>query len=301
MSVRLRIGTRRSLLARAQTEQVVRALSKKRPDVRWTLRPMDASGDRNRRLGGSPDFTDRLDRAVRAGEVDLAVHSAKDLPAADPDGLALVGCPRREDPRDCLVVRGGPDSALRRGATVGSSSLRRRAQLLRWRPDLEVVEIRGNVDRRLRKVADGEVDAVILALAGLRRLGRGHEATWVLPARGFLPAPAQGALALVARAGDREVAELAASIDHPATRQAVAAERSFAARLGGDCQVPLGALGRAERGRLRMDGELLSPDGRRRIRASASARAVDAGALGRDLARTVLDLGGSALLAASRR
>ncbi len=301
MSERLLVGTRRSPLARAQTDRVLRALSRASPEVRWVVRPMDTSGDRDRRPGSSPDFTDRLDRAVRAGEVDLAVHSAKDLPAEDPEGLAVVSCPKRGDPRDCLVARRETRGPLRRHATVGSSSPRRRAQLLRWRPDLEVVEVRGNVDTRLRQVADGTVDAMILAVAGLVRLGRLSEITWVLPHREFLPAPAQGALALVARATDRAVADVAATIDHRPTRACVAAERAFASGLGGDCTIPLGALGRLVHGTLRLEGELLAPDGRRRIRARTVGPVRDAPDLGRRLARTVLDLGGRTLLAPSRR
>jgi hydroxymethylbilane synthase len=262
---------------------------------------MDASGDRDRRPGGSPDFTDRLDRAIRTGALDLAVHSAKDLPAEDPADLTIVSCPKREDPRDCLVAGRSAASGLVRGATVGSSSPRRRAQLLRWRPDLEVLEIRGNVDRRLRKVVDGEVDAVVLALAGLRRLGRPDAVTWVLPRREFLPAPAQGALALVARAGDRSVAGLAASIDHPATRSAVAAERGFASGLGSDCRTPLAAAAQVRGGRLTLDGELLSPDGRRRVRARRFGPSARARSIGLRLAASVLDLGGTALLSSHRR
>ncbi|HXQ78900.1 MAG TPA: hydroxymethylbilane synthase, partial [Thermoplasmata archaeon] len=173
MTERFRVGTRRSRLARAQTDWVLTRLARAAPGVRFEPIPVDTSGDRDRSVGSSPDFTDTIDRALLRGEVDLAVHSAKDLPVELDRRFELLACPRRADPRDCLVVA-PPHRAARlpRGARVGSSSLRRRAQLLRWRSDLNVVEIRGNVDTRIDLVQSGAIDAAILAVAGISRLER---------------------------------------------------------------------------------------------------------------------------------
>lgn len=291
------VGTRSSPLARIQTDLVVAAIARRHRGLTFDVRPIRTSGDQDLRPGGSPDFTDAIDRALREGTVDLAVHSAKDLPLGPIRGLSLAATPRRADPRDCLVMhRPGDAKALHRNARVGSSSPRRRAQLLRWRPDLEVVEVRGNVDTRLRKARAGEVDAVMLAVAGLQRLGRGSEIDRVLPIRQFLPAPAQGALAVVVREDDRTTAGLVRSIDDPRTHAAVDAERAFATELGGDCTMPLGVLARVERGRLRVDGEILSPDGRLRLSARSSGALREGAAIGRGLGRTVLDRGAAALL-----
>jgi hydroxymethylbilane synthase len=298
VTARFVVATRGSMLARAQTDLVVRALQRRHPKVEFETRPIVTSGDRNLRPGGSPDFTDAIDRALLRGEVDLAVHSAKDLPVELPAGLTLAACPPRADARDCLVARTAPSSPsdLPRGARIGSSSLRRRAQLLRWRRDLDVVEIRGNVDSRLRRVRDGELDAAVVAFAGLRRLGRAGEASRVLPYRDFLPAPAQGALALVVRAGESGAHDLARVIDHAPSRSAVEAEREFARTLGADCRTPLAAHARVAGERIRLTGELLSPDGRTRLRASRSGSTRSAAAVGRGLAEAFLAQGASALL-----
>jgi len=280
----IRVGTRRSRLAQAQTELVLRRLRRSAPGYRFEAVPMETSGDRDRTPGASPDFTDAIDRALAGGEVDLAVHSAKDLPAELDRRFLLAACPPRADPRDCLVVGSdAPRARLPYGARVGSSSLRRRAQLHRWRPDLAVVEIRGNVDTRLGLVRSGAVDAAILAVAGLSRLRRTGEIARRLPTRSFLPAPAQGALAVVARSEEAKLIGLARRIDHHASRACVEAERAFAAALGGDCSVPLGALARLRAGTLALTGEVLSPDGRIRLRARRSGRASAAQELGREL------------------
>ena len=259
---------------------------------------VDTSGDRDRSVGSSPDFTDMIDRALLAGEVDLAVHSAKDLPVELDPGLDLLACPRRADPRDCLVVGGtSPPSALPRGARVGSSSLRRRAQLLRWRQDLDVVEIRGNVDTRIGLVRTGAVDAACLAVAGISRLGRSAEIGRILPSTTFVPSPAQGALAVVARAGDAGLAAGLRKIDHPATHSCVRAERSFAAALGGDCNVPLGALATHLDGAVSLIGEILAPDGRMSVRRNRRGAASDAAGVGLRLGKEMLDRGALDLIA----
>ena len=297
MTERFRVGTRRSPLARAQTDLVVRALARRARAATFTVTPIETSGDRDRSVGSSPDFTDAIDRALRRGEVDLAVHSAKDLPTALDGGLELVACPRRADPRDCLVVAPGiPGDALPRGARVGSSSLRRRAQLLRSRPDLEVVEVRGNVETRIGLASSGSVDGVVLALAGIERLGRRAEVASILPAKRFVPAPAQGALAVVARSDDRTARSVASTIDDRRARATVTAERAFAAALGGDCRVPLGALATVRGNRLGLVGEVLSPDGRRSVRLRKVGPVTHPATLGERLGRALADRGALELI-----
>ncbi len=301
MNASFRVGTRRSPLARAQTDWVVRRLARAVPDARFELVPLDASGDRDLTLGHSPDFTDTLDRALIRGDLDLAVHSAKDLPVELDSRLALVACPRRADPRDCLVTASPRLAAsLPLGARVGSSSLRRRAQLLRWRPDLTVVEIRGNVDTRIRQVRSGAIDAAILAVAGIARLNRSTEIDRKLPVATFVPAPAQGALAVVARAGDDRVAAVAREVDEARARAAVLAERSFASELGGDCRVPLGALATVRGGTLSLTGEVLTPDGLKSLRHRRRGPVSQAGAIGSQLGRELLRLGALDLISSTR-
>jgi hydroxymethylbilane synthase len=299
---RFRVGTRRSRLARAQTGWVLARLGRAAPEIRFEPVPVDTSGDRDRSIGRSPDFTDTIDRALLRGEVDLAVHSAKDLPVELDRRFDLLACPRRADARDCLVV--APElraSPLPRDARVGSSSLRRRAQLLRWRKDLRVVEIRGNVDTRIGLVRSGAIDAVVLAVAGISRLGRTAEIGRILPSTTFLPAPAQGALAVVARAGDSTLASAVRRIDHPATRVCVTAERTFAAALGGDCRVPLGALATLRERTVSLVGEVLTPDGRMSLRRHRHGPASDAEGLGSRLGKEMLDQGAFDLMSPSRR
>ncbi len=253
-------------------------------------------------MGPSPDFTDAIDRALVRGEIDLAVHSAKDLPLQLDRRLTLVACPRRADPRDCLIV--APQLAhapLPRGGRVGSSSLRRHAQLLRWRPDLEVVEIRGNVDTRIGLVRSGSIDAAVLAVAGVSRLKKQNAIDRVLPAATFLPAPAQGALAVVARTDDAALSSLARKVDHASTHACVDAEREFASALGGDCQTPLGALATVRAGNISLVGEVLAADGRRSIRGHARGAIPNAGALGRRLGNEMLDRGAVELWSPARR
>jgi hydroxymethylbilane synthase len=299
---RFRVGTRRSPLARIQTDWVLAQLARAAPADRFDSVPVDTSGDRNRAPGRSPDFTDTIDRALLRGEVDLAVHSAKDLPAELDPRFELVACPPRADPRDCLVVAAGHRSQrLPRGARIGSSSLRRRAQLLRWRPDLEVVEVRGNVDTRIGLVRSGSLDAVILAVAGIDRLGRSDEIDRILPSARFVPAPAQGALAIVARVNDPTLLPLVRRIDHAPTRACVTAERTFAAALGGDCQIPLGALATLQGRELSLVGEVLTPDGRSRLRQRGRGRLSEAARLGSRLGRKLLDRGALDLLSSQSR
>jgi hydroxymethylbilane synthase len=289
---RLRVGTRRSTLARTQTDSVLRRLRRVLPTRTFEAVPIETSGDADRSKGSSPDFTDAIDRALARGDIDLAVHSAKDLPAVLDRRFSLAALPPRADPHDCLVVSGAVSRLpLDRGARVGSSSVRRRAQLLRWRPDLRVIDIRGNVDTRIGLVQRGTVDAAILAVAGIARLHRSSEIACILPVQSFLPAPAQGALALLTRATDTTLTREVHRVDDPPTRTRVTAERAFSAALGGDCRVPLGALATLKGGTLTLTGEVLSPNGRTRLRARRAGRPGEAEALGRDLGASLLARG----------
>jgi hydroxymethylbilane synthase len=265
--VKLRIGTRRSRLALAQAGEVAERLA--RAGVESEVVPMATSGDRGGPATSSPAgvkglFVAEIVRALQDGEVDLAVHSAKDLPAADDEGVAVAAVPPRADPSDLLVTR---NPTLREGAIVGTSSLRRRAQLLALRPELRLVEIRGNVDRRLRKLEDGEVDGVVLAAAGIARLGATPPSSEVLP---IVPAPGQGCLAVQARADDVATREAAAWLDDPDSRVAFEAERSVMARLGGGCALPLGALATVG-DTVRLVAVVATPDGSRIVRAESEA------------------------------
>jgi len=266
--VKLRIGTRRSRLALAQAGEVAERLA--RAGVESEVVPMTTSGDQGAPAATSPAgvkglFVAEIVRALQAGQVDLAVHSAKDLPAADDEGVAVAAVPPRADPSDLLVAR---DPTLRGGAMVGTSSLRRRAQLLALRPELRLVEIRGNVDRRLRKLEDGEVDGVVLAAAGIARLGVTPPSSEVLP---IVPAPGQGCLAVQARVDDQATREAVAWLDDPDSRLAFEAERSVMARLGGGCALPLGALAIVTGETIRLVALVATPDGSRIIRAEAEA------------------------------
>lgn len=245
MSAGLRLGTRRSALALAQARLVADAVRASTGSV-VELVEVTTTGDRSTasltQLGGTGVFVSALREALVEGRVDLAVHSLKDLPVDPAAGVVLAAVPERGDPRDVLVARDGLGlGTLPPGATVGTGSPRRRAQLLAARPDLDVVDVRGNVDTRLSYVATGRLDAVVLAAAGLGRLGRADEATEVLSYEVMLPAPGQGALAVECRAGDDVTARLA-GLDHAPTRAAVTAERAVLGALEAGCSAPVGAL-----------------------------------------------------------
>jgi len=297
--VKLRIGTRRSRLALAQANEVAARLAA--AGVEAALVPMVTSGDRGVPLSASKAglkglFVAEIVRALQEGEVDLAVHSAKDLPAEDPEGVVVAAVPERADPLDILVTR---DVDLPDGATVGTSSLRRQAQLRRARPGLRVRDLRGNVDTRLTKLEAGEVDAVILAAAGLARLGLAPGNATPLSIEEMVPAPGQGALALQARSEDGATLRALAALDHPESRVALEAERGLMLRLDGGCALPLGAYATTDGERVRLVAIVASPDGERLIRVEregatpheASERA----------ATSLMDAGADQILAAVRR
>jgi hydroxymethylbilane synthase len=242
MAESLRIGTRGSALALAQSGQIADAITA-RTGVPVELVRFTTRGDRIRdrplpEVGGKGLFTAELEAALRDGRIDLAVHSLKDLPTDDPDGLVLGAIPERADPRDALV---GPSlDALAQGAVLGTGSLRRRVQISAMRPDLDIRDIRGNVGTRLRKRDEGQFDATILAMAGLVRLGIERPDVHALDVGRMIPAVGQGALGVQCRAGDARVLDLLKQVDHEATRHCVTAERAFLARVGGGCNVPAG-------------------------------------------------------------
>jgi hydroxymethylbilane synthase len=298
----IRVGTRASLLATTQSRQVAELVAS-RLGLEVGLVEVTTEGDRNAAplasLGGSGVFVTALREALLEGRVDVAVHSLKDLPTAPAPGIALAAVPVREDPRDVVVARDGLTlGELPVGSRVGTGSPRRAAQLHALGLGLEVVDIRGNVDTRLGKVESGEYDAVLLARAGLARIGRLEEVTEVLDPLQMLPAPGQGALAIECRAGDDLAAALSA-LDDPATRAAVTAERAVLATLEGGCAAPIGALADLAEGD---DGEelwvravALSLDGARSIRMSATGSPQDAADLGARLARDMLAEGAADL------
>jgi hydroxymethylbilane synthase len=295
------IGTRGSKLALAQTELIRAALRAAHPGLEVGAETITTRGDviLDRPLSAIGDkglFVTEIEDALRASRVDLAVHSAKDLPSELPPDMALAACPPREDPRDALLSAGGRRlDELPAGARVGTSSLRRACQLRHLRPDLEIVDLRGNVDTRLRKLHEGQYDAIVLAAAGLRRLGLAEHVTQLLDPELMLPAVAQGALGLEVRAGDEATQALLAPLDDRPTRLAVAAERAFLARIGGGCQVPVAAMARLEGETLRLDGLIGARDGRA-VRGALSGSAGDPAALGAALAEELLGAGGRELL-----
>jgi len=264
--VKLRIGTRGSRLALAQAREVADAISAS--GVETELVSVTTAGDRGADPASDPAgvkglFVTEIVRALLDGEVDLAVHSAKDLPAVDTEGVVIAGVPERASALDVLVTR---DGDLRPGARVGTSSVRRRAQVFRLRPDVIVEDLRGNVDTRLRKLGDGEVDALIIAGAGLLRLGVVPEHAAPMSLAEMVPAPGQGCLAVQARASDDATIEVLSALDHAASRMALEAERGLMARLGGGCALPLGAFAESVPRGVRLLAIALSPDGSRIVR-----------------------------------
>ena len=269
--MKLRIGTRGSRLALAQAEEIRRRLAD--TGVEAELVPMVTSGDRGAPISASPSglkglFVAEIAGALRDGDVDLAVHSAKDLPAEEEDDLVITAVPERASPLDVLVTR---DGELRPSAVVGTSSLRRQAQILRWRSDVLLKDLRGNVDTRLSKLEEGEVDAVILAAAGLLRLGIVPEHAAPMSVAEMVPAPGQGCLALQARTNDDETRAALSALDDPESRVALEAERAVMHKLGGGCALPLGAFAAVQNHRVKLIAIVASPEGARLVRAEVEA------------------------------
>jgi hydroxymethylbilane synthase len=305
----IRIGTRASALARTQTNHVADALRALDPDqpVGIEIVPVVTDGDRSTaplaQIGGTGVFVSALRDALLEGRIDIAVHSYKDLPTAPAPGLAIGAVPVREDPRDALVARDGLTlGELPVGSRVGTGSPRRAAQLRALGLGLEVVAIRGNIDTRMGKVASGELDAVVLAASGLRRIGRTEVITELLDPLQMLPAPAQGALAVECREGDTALLELLARLDDADTRSAVAAERSLLSELEAGCSAPVGALADIAVGDGPDDSELFlranvtALDGSDAVRLSATGPPEQAEAIGRRLAQELLAAGADTMM-----
>jgi hydroxymethylbilane synthase len=291
MTGRLRIGTRGSPLAVIQAEAVGAALMQAHPGLSLDYQVVRTSGDRIQdrplaEVGGKGLFTKEIEQALLDGAIDLAVHSMKDVETFLPDGLCIAAMLPREDPRDVLLSRDGARLAdLPQGARVGTSSIRRQAQLLHRRPDLRILPFRGNVETRLRKLADGQADATLLAAAGLKRLGRLDAATEILDPGVMLPGAGQGAIGIETRSADAATRERLAPIDHRETSLCIAAERAMLAALDGSCRTPIGALavldGAGET--LRLQGLVARPDGSELHRRERSAAVSDALAMAGDM------------------
>lgn len=287
----MRLGTRGSALALAQARLVADALGGAE------VVPIRASGDEPAGADDKSRFVREIELALLAGEVDLGVHSAKDLPAELPEALRLVGVPAREQVSDAYVGAAGSLAELTEGARIGTASLRRRAQLLAARPDLELEDLRGNVDTRLRRLAERDLDGIVLAVAGLRRLGREEEVSFRFPIELMTPAAGQGALALEARRDDERAAAAAAGISDAPTLVEVTAERSVVGALGATCRTPVGVRAELTGERLRIDAFVGLVDGSEWVRDAVDGSAGDPAALGRALAERVVAAGGADLLA----
>jgi hydroxymethylbilane synthase len=296
----LRVGTRRSLMAMTQTGQVARMITS-RTGLAAELAGVTTFGDVSKAelasIGGTGVFVNALRERLLTGDVDIAVHSLKDLPTAQPDGVVLAAVPARDDPRDALAARGDAKLAdLPAGARVGTGSPRRIGQIHALRRDLDCVPIRGNADSRLARVASGEFDAVVLAYAGLARIGREDAVSQIFETDEMLPAPGQGALAVECRGDDTELIELLAAVDDTVTRAAVVAERSVLAALQAGCSAPVGAYA-AGTEVLQLHAVVLAMDGSDAVRLSKSGSAAAAEELGRDVAAGLLARGAAAHIA----
>ena len=296
------VGTRGSALAQWQTNYIIAALKRLAPDLKIETRIIKTAGDQDQarplaEFGGLGVFTKAIEDALLAHEIDIAVHSLKDLPTEIASGLMIAAVPEREDPRDCLVSRHCVGLIqLPRAARVGTSSVRRATQVLALRPDAQIVPLRGNVDTRLRKAQGEDYDAVVLAAAGITRLGRATEITEYLELDQVLPDPGQGALAVEIRVDDEELAKLVSQMDHAPTRAAVTAERAFLRALGGGCRMPIGAYAEAQGGQLRLRGVIAKEDGSQVTRGEIVGEAVEAETLGARLAARISPLRGKRIL-----
>ena len=296
------LGTRGSSLAMCQARIVQTRLEEHAPGRAVELKTIKAQADKHPdvpliALGGEGVFVKELEQALIEQRIDLAVHSMKDLPLDLPPSLRVAAVLKRDEPRDALVSRSGaPLERLPAGARIGTSSLRRKSQLLHRRKDLEIVEMRGNVDTRLRKLEDGGYDAIVLAACGLIRLGLEERITQYLDFTLMLPEPGQGALAIEARADDRETLEWLGALEEPASRACVEAERGFLRALGGGCRVPIAAYASVEDSELRLEGAVIAADGHAQLRGQLSGPFTEPVALGGRLAAQLIEQGAKSLL-----
>jgi hydroxymethylbilane synthase len=296
------IGTRASQLAIWQAEWVQAQLKQMAPDLSVVLKRIQTSGDKIQdvplaKVGGKGLFVKEIEEALLRKDIDLAVHSMKDLPAELPPGLTIICIPEREDPRDALLTRDGKNlDALPLGARVGTSSLRRQSQLLHVRPDLQIEMLRGNVDTRLRKLQENRFDAIVLAASGLRRLGWDSHITECLPLNVSLPAIGQGALGIEGREDDGFIRDLVAKLEHQPTRVTVTAERALLKRLEGGCQVPIAGHAILQGESLTVEGLVASLDGKRYVRCALDGSMSEAEFIGTKVAEELLDRGAQPIL-----
>lgn len=299
------VGSRGSALAIAQTNEVIKSLREINPASHYQVVPIKTRGDKLHELGasaleGKSLFTREIEESLINDEIQIAVHSMKDLTTDLPSGLTIAAVPRRADHRDALISRSKRKfDQLPSGARVGTSSPRRRTQLLAARSDLEIVDMQGNVDTRLRKLEAGDYDAIVLAAVGLMRLGLEKRATELLSMQVMLPAVGQGALALETREDDRETLELISRLDDKSTRKAVEAERAFARKLGANCRTPIAAYARVHDGRFSIDGMVASRDGRMLLRTQLVSDNLDSTQVGEELAESLLKKGAQLVLEAA--
>lgn len=303
MKANLIIGTRQSLLALWQSNHIASLLRRQYSDCQVTLKKIVTKGDRIldvplAQIGGKGLFTKEIETELLDGTIDLAVHSLKDMPTVLPEGLCLTAITTRANVGDAFVSnKYASFSQLPQGAVLGTSSLRRKAQLLAVRPDLRIVDLRGNVDTRLRKLDEGQMDAIILAAAGLERLGHADRIKEIIPPSVCLPAVGQGALAIECRSDNQEVREMLAFLNDLPTRQATDAERAFLGLIEGGCQVPIGVHAEVNAGTVAIEAVIASLDGSTVLRSNIAGPAADAAELGRQLGHRMLTEGGEQILA----
>ncbi len=299
----LRIATRGSKLALWQAEHVRARLLSLQADIKIELVILKTQGDKIldvalAKVGGKGLFVKEIEDALLENSADLAVHSMKDVPSELPEGLGLAAILEREDPRDAfLSTKIASLQALPQGATLGTSSLRRAAQILAWRPDIKIELLRGNVDTRLAKLDEGRYDAILLAAAGLKRLGLGHRITSILDLDCMIPAVGQGAVGVECRLTDDKIVELIRRLNHDDTSVCVLAEREFNSAIGGSCQIPAGCHARIVAGSFHLDAFIASPNGAKLLRRSRSGPVAELRGSGAKLAAELLDAGGRQLLA----
>ncbi|HQK99457.1 MAG TPA: hydroxymethylbilane synthase [Smithellaceae bacterium] len=300
--MKIKVGTRGSKLALAQTNSVIASLQKIVPGLEAEVDVIKTKGDvladvSLLQIGGQGVFVKEIEEALLSGAIDLAVHSMKDVPGEVPEGLAFPAILKREDMRDVLVSRGNIKfEFLPKGAKIGTGSLRRGAQIKSFMPDVDIVPLRGNIDTRLKKIETENLTGVILAAAGMKRLGYAGRISQFLPPEIMLPAVGQGALGLQARQGDTALIELCAKLNDSVTAAEVGAERAYLRALGGGCRLPIAAYGLIEKGRLSLEGFLAAPDGSDYVRDKVWGEPGEAEALGNELAEIILEKGGRRLL-----
>ena len=303
---RVVIGTRGSDLALWQAEFVRRSLEPEFPDIEFEVKIIRTTGDdvldvSLSKIGDKGLFTRQIEAELLSGEIDLAVHSLKDLQTEQPEGLMIGAMCKREKPNDVLISRDGKTlDQLQQGAKVATGSLRRRSQLLAYRTDLQIFDIRGNLNTRFRKFDESDLDAMILAYAGVERLGMSERIAQLIPTDILVPAVGQGSVAVEIRTSDKDVAAVASSLDHPETRACITAERALLRKLEGGCQVPIGGYATIEDETLTLDGIVASLDGKRIFRETRSGQAREPEQLGEYVAQALLDQGADSILSDAR-